>query len=65
MYPESFEYHAPGNLKEALGLLGQYGGDAKIVTGGMSLIPLMKLRLAVPKHLIDLRKISGFGEVGS
>ena len=63
MFPESFEYHAPGNLKEALGLLGQYGGDAKIVTGGMSLIPLMKLRLAAPKHLIDLRKISGFGGV--
>ena len=57
MYPESFEYHAPASLKEAVALLGQYGDDAKIVTGGMSLIPMMKLRLAMPKHLIDLNKI--------
>ena len=57
MYPESFEYHAPASLKEAVALLGQYGDDAKIVTGGMSLIPMMKLRLAQPKHLIDLKKV--------
>ncbi len=57
MYAESFEYHAPASLQEAVTLLGQYGDDAKIVTGGMSLIPIMKLRLAAPKHLIDLRKV--------
>src|SRR3972149_6092784 len=57
MDPESFEYHAPASLTEAVALLGQYGDDAKIVTGGMSLIPMMKLRLAQPKHLIDLKKV--------
>ena len=59
MFAEAFEYHAPATVEEAVGLLGQYGDDAKVITGGMSLIPLMKLRLAAPKHLIDLRKISG------
>jgi len=57
MYAESFEYHAPNTLQEAVGLLQQYGDDAKVLTGGMSLIPLMKLRLAAPKHVIDLRKV--------
>jgi carbon-monoxide dehydrogenase medium subunit len=57
MFPESFEYHAPASLKETVALLAQHGEDAKIVTGGMSLIPMMKLRLAQPKHLIDLRRI--------
>jgi len=67
MYAESFEYHAPASLKEAVTLLGQYGEDAKIVTGGMSLIPMMKLRLAAPKHLVDLKNIAelkGIAEVG-
>jgi carbon-monoxide dehydrogenase medium subunit len=67
MFAESFEYHAPASLKEAVALLGQYGEDAKIVTGGMSLIPMMKLRLAMPKHLIDLKKIGemkGIAESG-
>jgi len=57
MYPAAFEYHAPGSVQEALGLLGQLKDDAKILAGGHSLIPMMKLRLAQPKHLIDLRKI--------
>ena len=63
MFAEAFEYHAAGSLQEAISLLEQYGDDAKVVTGGMSLIPLMKLRLAAPKHLIDLRKISGLAGV--
>ena len=58
MFPEKFEYHVPGSLQEATKLLGQYGDEAKVITGGMSLIPLMKLRLAAPKHLVDLRKLS-------
>lgn len=58
MFAEKFEYHAPASLQEAASLLGQHGEDAKIVTGGMSLIPLMKLRLAAPSHLIDLRKLN-------
>ena len=50
MYPASFEYHSPATLKDALGLMGKLGDDAKLVAGGHSLIPMMKLRLAQPKH---------------
>src|SRR5260370_41564918 len=59
MYPAAFEYHAPTSVKEALGLLGKHKDDAKLLAGGHSLIPMMKLRLAQPKHLIDLRKVAG------
>jgi len=59
MYPAAFEYHAPTSVKEALGLLGKHKDDAKLLAGGHSLIPMMKLRLAQPKHLIDLRKVPG------
>jgi carbon-monoxide dehydrogenase medium subunit len=58
MYPAAFEYHAPSTVNEALQLLGTLD-DAKILAGGHSLIPMMKLRLAQPKHLIDLRKVPG------
>ncbi len=63
MYPASFEYHAPGSVKEAIGLLGKLGDDAKLLAGGHSLIPMMKLRLAQPKHLIDLRKVPGLSGI--
>ena len=59
MYPAAFEYHAPTSVQDALGLLGRYKDDAKILAGGHSLVPMMKLRLAQPKHVIDLRKVSG------
>src|SRR5256885_8230435 len=59
MYPAAFEYHAPTSVKEALGLLGKLGDDAKLLAGGHSLIPMMKLRLAQPKHLIDLKNVAG------
>ena len=62
MYPASFEYHAPTNLKDALGLLGRLE-DAKILAGGHSLVPMMKLRLAQPKHVIDLRKVPGLAGI--
>jgi carbon-monoxide dehydrogenase medium subunit len=62
MYPAAFEYHTPGTVKEALGLLGKLE-DAKLLAGGHSLIPMMKLRLAQPKHIIDLRKITGLNYV--
>jgi carbon-monoxide dehydrogenase medium subunit len=62
MYPAAFEYHAPGTVKDALKLLGKLD-DAKILAGGHSLVPMMKLRLAQPKHLIDLRKVSGLGGI--
>jgi carbon-monoxide dehydrogenase medium subunit len=57
MYPASFEYHRAASVKEAIAMLAQYGGDAKIVSGGHSLIPMMKLRLAQPAHLIDITRI--------
>jgi len=59
MYPASFEYHTPTTLAEAIALLGRYGDEAKILSGSQSLIPLMKLRLAQPAHVVDLRKVDG------
>jgi aerobic carbon-monoxide dehydrogenase medium subunit len=58
MYPAAFEYHAPATVKDALTLLAKLE-DAKILAGGHSLVPMMKLRLAQPKNIIDLRKVSG------
>ena len=63
MYPAAFEYHTPASVKDALGLLGKLKDDAKILAGGHSLIPMMKLRLAQPKHLIDLRKVPGLAGI--
>jgi len=63
MYPAAFDYHAPKNVKEALGLLGKLKDDAKVLAGGHSLIPMMKLRLAQPKHLIDLQKVPGLSGI--
>ncbi len=59
MIPPPFEYHAPHSLPDAIGLLQQYGSDAKLLAGGQSLLPLMKLRLASPAHLIDLQHVPG------
>ncbi|HXJ78075.1 MAG TPA: xanthine dehydrogenase family protein subunit M [Candidatus Methylomirabilis sp.] len=63
MYPAQFEYHTPGTVKEALGLLGQYKDDAKLLAGGHSLLPAMKFRLSQPKHLVDLRKVPGLSGI--
>ena len=54
MYPRAFQYHRAASLKDAATALSQLGDDAKLLAGGQSLIPLMKLRLANPAHLIDL-----------
>src|SRR5256714_4324547 len=59
MYSAPFEYHAPATLSEALALLGQYGDEAKVLAGSQSAVRLMKLRLAQPAHLVDLRKVDG------
>jgi len=59
MIPPQFEYFAPTTLHDALALLRQYGSEAKILSGGQSLIPLMKLRLATPTYLIDINRIPG------
>jgi carbon-monoxide dehydrogenase medium subunit len=63
MYPAAFEYHAPTSVQDAVGLLTKLKDDAKLLAGGHSLIPMMKLRLAQPKHLIDLRKVPGLGGI--
>jgi carbon-monoxide dehydrogenase medium subunit len=59
MYPRAFRYHRAGSLQEAVTMLSQLGDEAKVLAGGQSLIPLMKLRFANPSHLVDLNFISG------
>ena len=63
MIPGAFEYHAPRSLGEATALLAKWGDDAKILSGGQSLIPLMKLRLAAPHHLVDINGLPGLAYV--
>ena len=57
MYPAEFEYFAPTTVDEALALLARYGDDAKVLAGGQSLLPMMKLRIASPRFLIDVNGI--------
>jgi aerobic carbon-monoxide dehydrogenase medium subunit len=59
MYPASFEYVAPATLEEALDTLGRYGDEAKVLAGGQSLIPLMKIRFAAPRVLVDINRLPG------
>lgn len=59
MYPRAFHYHRAGSLEEAAAMLSQLGDEAKLLAGGQSLIPLMKLRYANPGHLVDLNFIPG------
>ncbi|WP_420998460.1 FAD binding domain-containing protein [Cupriavidus sp. 30B13] len=59
MIPRPFEYHAPKTLPEAVAMLEEYGDGAKLLAGGHSLLPMMKLRFAEPAHLIDLGKVEG------
>jgi carbon-monoxide dehydrogenase medium subunit len=63
MIPKGFEYHAPASLAEAAALLHKYKDDAKILSGGQSLIPLMKLRFAEPKVIVDINGIKGLNYV--
>ncbi|HET9323153.1 MAG TPA: xanthine dehydrogenase family protein subunit M [Gaiellaceae bacterium] len=63
MYPASFDYFAPSTLDEALALLEQYGDEAKVLAGGQSLIPLMKLRFAAPRVIVDINGISELGQL--
>ncbi len=63
MYPATFEYHRAGSVEEAVGLLARHRDDAKLLAGGHSLIPMMKLRLAQPKHVVDIRRIGGLAGV--
>ena len=59
MIPKAFDYCRPKTLPEAISLLQQYGDAAKILSGGQSLIPMMKMRLAQPEYLIDINQIAG------
>src|SRR5688500_9230548 len=63
MLPARFEYHRPETLEETLQLLAEHGEDAKVLAGGQSLIPLMKLRFAEPKRLIDVNRIAGLDAI--
>jgi aerobic carbon-monoxide dehydrogenase medium subunit len=63
MYPASFEYVAPTTLDEALGLLREHGDEAKVLAGGQSLIPLMKLRFAAPSVIVDINGLSELGQL--
>ena len=57
MKPAKFAYHAPSSLDEALSLLQRYGGEARVLAGGQSLIPMMNFRLAAPAALVDLNRL--------
>jgi aerobic carbon-monoxide dehydrogenase medium subunit len=63
MIPPSFEYLRPNTIPEAIAMLQQHGDEAKILSGGQSLIPMMKLRLARPAILIDINRISGLSHI--
>jgi carbon-monoxide dehydrogenase medium subunit len=59
MIPAPFDYHRPGTLDEAVALLSRYGDQAKVLSGGMSLLPTLKLRLGTCAHLVDINRIPG------
>ncbi|HLQ02644.1 MAG TPA: xanthine dehydrogenase family protein subunit M [Burkholderiales bacterium] len=59
MIPAAFDYHRPGTLDEAVKLLSSHGDQAKVLSGGMSLLPMLKLRLASFAHLVDIGRIPG------
>jgi len=65
MIPAAFEYHAPTSVKEAVGLLEKHGDDAKVLAGGHSLLPIMKFRLAQPKVVVDIGRISGLDKISA
>ena len=58
MYPAPFDYHRPSTLTEAISLLARLGDDAKVLAGGHSLIPAMRLRLARPAALVDIGRLA-------
>src|ERR1700681_450015 len=63
MIPAPFEYHAPKTLEEALRLVERHGDEAKLLAGGHSLLPLIKLRLAQPRYVIDIGRLRGMSYI--
>ena len=63
MFPAAFDYRAPTTLDEALGLLHQHGDEAKVMAGGQSLIPLLKLRFTRPELVVDIARIGGMNAI--
>lgn len=63
MKPAAFTYHRPTSPEEALALLARHGGDAKIIAGGQSLVPMMNMRLAAPAHLIDINDLTELARI--
>ena len=63
MITAPFEYARPGSVDEARSLLNKFGTDAKVIAGGQSLIPLMRLRLSTPTAFIDIPCIPGLNQV--
>ena len=63
MIPPQFEYFAPETLDEAISLLEDHGPEASVLAGGQSLIPLMKLQLALPAYVVDINRIAGLADI--
>jgi carbon-monoxide dehydrogenase medium subunit len=63
MIPPRFKYLCPASLDEAIAMLGDYGPEAKVLAGGQSLIPMMKLQLAAPAYIVDINRIPGLEEL--
>jgi carbon-monoxide dehydrogenase medium subunit len=59
----AFRYHRPATVEEAVGLLAEFGSDAKVLAGGQSLVPLLALRLSHPEHLVDIGRVAGLDTV--
>lgn len=63
MIPPQFDYHCPGNLLEAITLMASLKDDAKVMSGGQSLLPMLKLRLASPAHIVDVGRVAGMDQI--
>ena len=59
MYPNRFDYESPKSVEEAIAILDRSGGEAKVLSGGQSLIPMLKLRFAAPAMIVDINNIPG------
>lgn len=63
MYPAPFQYSAPTTIDETVSLLAEVGDEGRVLAGGQSLLPMMKLRLAAPAHLVDINGVSGLSDI--